>query len=130
MPLPSDPELVMRCCIALIAIVSLAGCTTLRPIEGTPAELQQRLNSGDLLKSGDRVSIVTADYKTHVFKVTAAGTGIIEGRRQSVPVDQVVSVQKRQFSPVKTWILVGACVLAIGSIAYAASHAAPSFTLQ
>ena len=120
----------MRRCIALIAIISFAGCTTLRPIEGTPAELQQRLNSGDLLKSGDRVSIVTADHKTHVFKVTAVSTGFIEGRMQSVPVDQVVSVQKRQFSSTKTWILAGACVLAIGSIAYAAAHAAPAFTLQ
>jgi hypothetical protein len=120
----------MRCSIALIAVISFAGCTTLRPIEGTPAELQQRLNSGDLLKSGDRVSIVTADYKTHVFMVTAVSTGFIEGRRQSVPVDQVVSLQKRQFSPAKTWILAGACVLAIGSIAYAASQAAPAFALQ
>jgi len=120
----------MRGLIALAAIVSLAGCTTLRPIEGTPAELQQRLNSGNLLKSGDRVSIVTADYKTHVFAVTAVSAGFIEGRRQSVPVDQVVAVQKRQFSSAKTWVLAGACVLAIGSIAYAVSQAAPAFALQ
>ena len=120
----------MKCAIALIAVISFAGCTTLRPIEGTPAELQQRLNSGNLLKSGDRVSIVTADYKTQVFKVTAVSASSIEGRTQKVPVDQVVSVQKRQFSPAKTLVLAGACVLVIGSIAYAISQAAPAFALQ
>jgi hypothetical protein len=120
----------MRCSLALIAVLSFAGCTTLRPIEGTPTELQQRLNSGDLLESGDRVSIVTADYKTHVFKVTAVSASSIEGRRQAVPVDQVVSVQRRQFSAAKTLVLAGACVLVIGSIAYAISQAAPTFALQ
>lgn len=120
----------MRCFIALAATISLAGCTTLRPIEGTPTELQQRLNSGDLLESGDRVSIVTADHKTHVFRVTAVSAGFIEGRGQSVPVDQVVLVQKRQFSRAKTWVLAGAGVLAIGSIAYVISQAAPAFALQ
>jgi hypothetical protein len=119
----------MKCHIALIAIVSLAGCTTLRPIEGTPAELQQRLKTLDLLQSGDRVSIVTADYKTHVFKVTAVSAAVIGGRKQSVPVDQVVSVKKWQFSRGKTWALAGACVLALGSIAYVISQAAPAFAL-
>ena len=120
----------MRCFIALAAVISCAGCTTLRPIEGTSTELRQQLNSGALLEIGDRVLIVTEDHKTHRFSVTAVSAGFIEGRAQSIPVDQVVSVQRRQFSRAKTWVLAGAGVLVMGSIAYAISQAAPTFVIQ
>jgi hypothetical protein len=30
-----------------LLLIALTGCTTLRPIDGTPKELQQFMNSGD-----------------------------------------------------------------------------------
>jgi hypothetical protein len=120
----------MRRIIVLAAIISCAGCTTLRPIEGTSTELQQRIDSGELLKAGDRVVIVTTDNKTHRFAVTGIAAGLIEGKADSVPVDQVVSLERRQFSRAKTLALVCGVVLMVGGVAvFVAAHTAPAFAL-
>lgn len=120
----------MKRFIVLIAVTSIAGCTTLRPIEGTPTQLQQRISSGELLKTGDRVAIVTTDAKWHQFSVTGLSAGLIEGRAESVPVDQVAALEKREFSRAKTLILVAGIVLAVGAgIAIVAANATPAFAL-
>lgn len=123
---------VMRVSILAAAILLNAGCTTLRPIEGTAAELQQRINSGELLKPGDRVLITTSDEKAHRFAVTAMSAGNIEGKNGSVPVDQVVGLQKRQFSRGKTIALVAGIAggVALGAFIYAIAHVAPAFAFQ
>jgi hypothetical protein len=120
----------MRRLIVFAVLINLAACTTLRPIEGTSSELQSRISSGGLLAAGDRVLIVTTDEKMHKFRVRGLSAGIIEGRRDRVPVDQLASLQKRQFSRAKTWILVGCGVAFTGLIVYAAANAAPAFALS
>jgi hypothetical protein len=119
----------MKRFIVAAALISFAGCTTLRPIEGTPAELQGRIDAGGLLTRGDRVSIVTADAKTHRFRVRAISDGFLQGGEDRVPVDQIVSVQKREFSRAKTFLLVGCGIAFTGLIVYVAAHAAPAFAL-
>lgn len=117
----------MRAVILLTIIIINAGCTTLRPIEGNPAELQQRLRAGELLEPGDRVLIVSSDQKSHRFRVTSMGPSEIVGKKDSVAVAEVVSLQKRQFSRGKTIALVagiaGGCAVA-GLFIYAATHIA------
>ena len=92
----------MRCFTAWVLIVAVTGCTTMRPIDGSPAELQQFINSGELLKAGDRVRIVTADEKTHRFAITKVAAGLIVGSNESVPVDQVMCVEKQQFQKIES----------------------------
>jgi len=124
------PELPMKRLIVLAAVISCTGCTTLRPIEGTATELQQRINSGELLKPGDRVVVVTTDKHTHRFAVTAIGAGLIEGKADSIPVDQIASLERRQFNRARTVALVCGVVLVVaGGIVYIAAHAAPAFAL-
>lgn len=109
----------------LAALSFIAGCTSLRPIDGSPAELQQRIAAGDLLKTGDRILITTSDAKTHRLTVASIDAELIQGRSESVPVAQVTNVKKRQFSRAKTTALVIGIALAgtvIGLGAYAASH--------
>lgn len=121
----------MQRLILWITVLSLAGCTTLRPIDGTSGELQQRINSAQLLKAGDRVSIVTVDSKNHAFKVTEIASGVIKGRANDIPVDQVASVGKREFSTGKTLALVALSLLAVGGlVAIVAAHSVPAFALQ
>lgn len=55
----------------LLLIIALAGCTTLRPIDPNPADLSQRIASGEPLKRGDHMLIVTKDGETHEFDVTS-----------------------------------------------------------
>jgi hypothetical protein len=95
---------------SVILLVICAGCTTLRPIEANPADLRQRINSGELLKPGDRVVLVTTDQKKHRFTVKSVGAGLIDGPSGAIPVEEISSVEKRQFSRGKTIALVGGLV--------------------
>jgi hypothetical protein len=92
----------MKCFTAWVLIIAVTGCTTMRPIDGSPAELHRFMNSGELLKPGDRVRIVTADEKTHRFAITQFGAGVIVGPNESIPVDQVISLEVAKVkSPLK-----------------------------
>ena len=118
----------MRKIIVCVLIVVMApGCTTLHPIAGSSSELQQRINSGELLRVGDRLEIATTDGKTHQITVNGFGDGRIDGKEESIRVDQIVSLQKREYSGGKTLALVGVAVLVVVG-AVAASDPAPHFT--
>jgi hypothetical protein len=119
----------MKRFIVLVALISFAACTSFRPVEGTANQLQSRINSGASLRRGDRISAVTSDAKPHKFRVRFISDGIIAGRTDRVPVDQIVSLQKREFSPTKTWLLIGCGFALTGFIIYAAAHAMPAFAL-
>ena len=120
----------MKRILVFAVIITCVGCTSLRPIAGTPAELRQRINSGEMLRAGDRVSIETTDLKMHEFVITGLTPGIIEGKKTSISVDQIILLEKREYSPAKTWALVGAVVLVVGGVAaYVAAHIVPAVAL-
>jgi len=120
----------MRRFIILVAIISCTGCSTLRPIDGPPTELQQRVNSGQFLKAGDRVVIVTTNHQTHRFTVTRIDSDRIEGKSESIQVDQIVSLERREFSRARTLVLIGCVVIVVGGVvAFVAAHTAPAFAL-
>jgi hypothetical protein len=119
------PEPIMKVLSFFAAVSLIAGCTSLRPIDGSPAELRQRIAAGELLKTGDRILITTSDAKTHRLTVSSIDAELIQGRSESFPVAQVTAVKKRQFSRAKTTALAIGIALAgtvIGLGAYAASH--------
>jgi len=112
--------------MVLAVALGCAGCTTLRTVPGTPEDLRARINSGQLLKPGDRVSIVTTDQITHRFVVSGVADGVIAGRTDSVPVAEVAALEKRGPDTGKTVELLGGILLGfivVGSaIALAAAH--------
>jgi hypothetical protein len=83
--------------LAWMLTMAISGCTTMQPMDGSPTELQRCISSGELLEPGDRVRIVTADQKVHRFAITKIEAGQIVGSKESVPIDQVVYLEKRQF---------------------------------
>jgi hypothetical protein len=101
----------MKRLAVIVIAINLVGCTTVRTVDGTPSELRQHIESGGLLKSGDRVKIVTSDRQKHEFAVTAVHNGTIEGKDAAVPVASVVAMTKRTVSVGKTLALVGAVAL-------------------
>jgi hypothetical protein len=120
----------MKRLVLFTFLIVSSGCTTLRPIDGSASELRQRIESGELLKAGDRVSIMTTDDKRHRFAIKSIGAGIIRGRSDSVPIEQVVTVQQRQFSRAKTaGLIIGIAIAGsfIGLGVYAASHLSVGF---
>jgi hypothetical protein len=116
----------------LIAAAIFTGCTTLRAVDGTPDELQRRVNTGELLKAGDRVRIVTADQKVHRFTVKTVGAGVVAGPSESIPVGQIDLLEKRQFSRGKTIALAGGIVggAALALLIYGLAELAGAFALH
>jgi hypothetical protein len=116
----------MRGLTVLALILICAGCTTLKPVAGTPADLRQRINAGELVKAGDSVVIGTADGTIHRVEVTGVAGGVVQGRSESVPVEQIVSLEKRTVSPRKTLdlVLLGLLIAALATLA-AVAHSGP-----
>lgn len=83
----------MKCFTAWAFIIAPTGCTTPPPIDGSHEELRQFINSGELLKAEDCVRLVTADEKTHHFTITKVQAGLIVGPQESIPVDEVISLE-------------------------------------
>jgi len=85
-----------------------SACTTLRPVQVATDEAQQALASGQLLKPGDKVRVITRDGKAHEFAITAIDTadGTVKGPADSVRVADIVTVEKREPALGKTLGLV------------------------
>ena len=73
----------MKRCTVFGLIICLIGCTTLQPVTGNPAAVQQRIASGAVLKRGDHVVVRTMDGRTHDFNVTSISASTIEGSGES-----------------------------------------------
>jgi hypothetical protein len=106
----------MKRCTVLGLIICLIGCTTLQPVTGNPAAVQQRIASGALLKRGDHVVVLTKDGRTHDFNVTSISASTIEGRHESISIDQISFIQKRKLSVGKTALAVGLTVLVAAAV--------------
>jgi len=97
-------------------IICLIGCTTLQPVTENPASLQQRIASGELLKPGDDVDILTKDGRTHVFSVKSVNASTIDGQNESISIDQVVLVKKRKLNVGETVLAVGLGVVVVAAV--------------
>jgi len=88
--------------ISILVIINLIGCTSLQAIEAPPDKLHEQIRHENLVKVGDEIKIITEDEKEHQFVVTAINEGEIRGKGVTVPIDSVVSLQKREFDSNKT----------------------------
>jgi hypothetical protein len=86
-------------------MITLTGCTTLRPIDAVQPDLSQRIAAGDL-KVRDHVIIETTDWQTYEFDITSINVASIDGKQRSIPVDQIVSLKKRVLNTKRTLLLV------------------------
>ncbi len=90
----------------------LSGCSTTKPVDMPADELQQRLSAGEILSSGDKVKIQTADGQSHSFKVSAVTEQAVLGKGVEIAIDDIVGVATREFSGGKTAALAGGSVAA------------------
>jgi hypothetical protein len=103
----------MKIISTLIVILMVTGCTTLKPVELSPDQLQDRLPAGEIIQVGDSVVLTTADGNQHKFKVTSITNNYVAGKNVEVSIADIVAVGKRETSMVKTYLLVGGSVLAL-----------------
>jgi hypothetical protein len=104
-----------RLAIAAVALASLSSaCTSMRPMHLPSTEIQDRVRAGDLLFRGDRVKLYTADGATHELRVAEVDLNrdVIDGRDDAVPIGEIVGVERREHSWIKTGLLVGGVVIA------------------
>jgi hypothetical protein len=98
--------------ILALTLLLASGCTSLRPTEASPEDLQRMITQENLIKPGDRVRLVTADEAVHKFRVTRVDLdeGIVAGRAQAVPITEIVAVETREVSIGKTAVLTGGVI--------------------
>ncbi len=109
--------------IGLLVTLVVSGCTTLEPVVGGE-RLHERISTGNVIEVGDSIKIVTAGGAIHKFKVSAITADRITGRDIELPIDDIVFVERREFSRGKTIAL--ATVGVVPAMAVAAVDAAAS----
>ena len=100
--------------MTLFALLILA-CTSMHPVEEPAATIQQQILNEGLIASGDEVRVVTADGAVHQFRVREVDldAGTVSGDEDAVAITNIVTLEKREFSGLKTGLLVGGVVLGL-----------------
>ena len=99
--------------IATIVILLLAsGCTTFKPVGLESEKLHEQLYAGEIIHVEDKVKILTSDGIDHRFEVLEIKENRIMGSEVSIPFENIVAIEKRQFSAVKTTVLVVGIIVA------------------
>ena len=69
-------------------------------------ELQDEIRSGGVVRPGDRIAVVSVGLGEQVFVVTAVDQDVIRGESVEVPIDEVVTLEKRKVAPVRTGLAI------------------------
>jgi hypothetical protein len=103
----------MRLVLALIVILMASACTTLRPVELSADQLQDRIPAGEVIQVGDSVVLTTSDDKQHKFVVTSITTEAVIGKDIEVPIENIVAAGKREPSTVKSLSLIAGVAIVV-----------------
>jgi len=95
----------MRLISILLVLLVASACTSMKAVEMSPEQLQQKVSAGEIIKVGDSVQITTSDGRTDKFKVTAITADLVSGKNIQIPVTDILAVQTREFSGGKTTAL-------------------------
>ncbi len=95
----------MKLISILFVLLVGSGCTSMRAVEMSPEQLQQKVAAGEVIEVGDSVQIATTDGKTHKFKVSAVTADLVSGKDIEIPVGDILAVKTREFSGGKTTAL-------------------------
>jgi hypothetical protein len=97
--------------VCLMLTVLMTGCTTLQPMADDAGSLRTELRSGEAVKPGDKVRVVTRDGLSRLLIVTALDKNTLKGRPEgvktpgavvSLPIDDIVFMEGNKVSVGKT----------------------------
>lgn len=117
----------MKSLLVIILALVGSGCTTLKPVEMSPEELQQKVAAGEIIEVGDRVKVVTSDGVVHKFVVTEVAADRVSGKDIDLPIADIIAVETREFSGGKTTALVAGGTLIYVLLAAVAATATLGF---
>lgn len=101
--------LLLITCVILGALMT--GCTTLQPMADNAESLRTELRSGQAVKPGDKVRVVTRDGLSRLLIVTALDNNTLKGHPEGVetpgavvtlPIDDIVFMEGKKVSVGKT----------------------------
>lgn len=88
--------------LTLIVAIMVSGCVTVDKADGSPDALRQAIRTGELVKPGDRVTVVTPAIGERTLIVSQVDDNFIRGENTQVPIDEIVALEKRRVDAVKT----------------------------
>ncbi len=111
----------LKLCSIFLVMFLVVGCSTMKPIDMPPEQVQQKISAGEVLGVGDAVKLTTKDNEVHEFKVTSLTDKQVLGENIEIAIDDIVAIETKQFSAGRTaaaaaaaggtvllWIIVGA----------------------
>lgn len=99
--------------VSILVIMHLIGCTSLKPIETGPDDLQDKIRYENIVSIHDWVRVITEDGKEYRFQVTAIdekevrGDDVVNNNVVSVPIDSIVALEIQEINTGKNSLLVG-----------------------
>jgi hypothetical protein len=99
----------------LIFLIAMnAACTTFKPTAASTEQIQRLIQTERLLSPGDRVRLVTRDAREHDFRISVIDLdeSLVIGANDAVHISEIVRLEKRGMSWLKTGLLIGGLVLA------------------
>jgi hypothetical protein len=123
-------QLLRQLVVALCA-TALVGCTSLRTVLDTSAAHPSPETASAPLAAGDEVTVSTAAGRQSRLRISAVTATSIEGtqvdsdRAEHIELAEVAKIERREFSGIKTMLL----VVAIYAVLYAIATAAAEATL-
>lgn len=110
--------------LTLIVAIMVSGCVTVDKADGSPDALRQAIRTGELVKPGDRVTVVTPAIGERTLTVSQVDDNFIRGENTQVPIDEIVALEKRRVDAVKTaGVIVGGYLGLVLLVAVAAAIA-------
>ncbi|MDQ7049559.1 MAG: hypothetical protein Q9M92_08455 [Enterobacterales bacterium] len=103
----------MKAAFVFLMVFVVYGCTSLRPIELSPLDLQAKIVEENIIQIGDEVKLVTSNGIHHEFTIESISSSVIKGKNTEVLVKDIVAIETREFSGGKTSLLVGGSFLTL-----------------
>jgi len=91
----------------LLLVVSLGACSSFKTVELSEQELQSKIRSEQLIKTGDNVKIYTRDGTKRQFTVKYVDDEVVQGSKSSIRIDDIVALETGTYSGGKTALFVG-----------------------
>lgn len=92
----------MAAAVLTAALVVAGGCMNVQKVDLPAKPLQDEIRNGGVVAVGDNVTIVSVGQGEQTFVVTEVGQDVIRGGPLDVPIDEVVTVEKRTVDPLRT----------------------------
>lgn len=89
---------------------SCSSIHTMKAISESPEQLHQKIQNGELLQKGDRIKLTRIDGKRITMTVDSLDTKNIYYGKESIAINDILTLQKESIDSVKTTLSVVAIV--------------------